>query len=170
MSTLIVLGFDGIHSADEVLNKARSMQQEKLIELEDACVVERTKDGKVHIKQAVNMAAIGAASGGSLGALWGTLVGLLLLNPLAGLALGALAGAGTGAISGALTDFGINDNFIKKLAETIQPDSSALFIQVKEMTEDKVLAELEPFKPRVLKTSLSNTNEEKLKTALKQAA
>ena len=170
MSTLIVLGFDGIHTADEVLNKARSMQQEKLIELEDACVVERTKDGKVHIKQAVNMAAIGAASGGSLGALWGTLVGLLLLNPLAGLALGALAGAGTGALSGALTDFGINDNFIKKLSETIQPDTSALFIQVKEMTEDKVLAELEPFKPRVLKTSLSNASEEKLKTALKQAA
>jgi len=170
MSTLIVLGFDGIHSADEVLNKARSMQQEKLIELEDACVVERTKDGKVHIKQAVNMAAIGAASGGSLGALWGTLVGLLLLNPLAGLALGALAGAGTGAISGALTDFGINDAFIKKLGETIPPESSALFVQVKEMTEDKVLAEIEPFKPRVLKTSLSNANEEKLKNALKQAA
>ena len=38
------------------------------------------------------------------------------------------------------------------------------------MTEDKVLAELEPFKPRVLKTSLSNASEEKLKSALKQAA
>jgi uncharacterized membrane protein len=170
MSTLIVLGFDGIHTADEVLNKARSMQQEKLIELEDACVVERTKDGKVHIKQAVNMTAIGAASGGSLGALWGTLVGLLLLNPLAGLALGALAGAGTGAISGALADFGINDAFIKKLGDTIPPESSALFVQVREMTEDKVLAELEPFKPRVLKTSLSIADEEKLKMALKQAA
>jgi uncharacterized membrane protein len=109
MSTLIVLGFDGLHTADEVLNKTRSMQKEKLIDLEDACVVERTTDGKAHIKQAVNMTAIGAASGGSLGALWGTLVGLLLLNPLAGLALGALAGAGTGALSGALTDFGIND-------------------------------------------------------------
>jgi uncharacterized membrane protein len=170
MSTLIVLGFDGIHTADEVLNKTRSMQQEKLIELEDACVVERTTDGKVHVKQAVNMTAIGAASGGSMGALWGTLVGLLLLNPLAGFALGAIAGAGTGALSGALTDFGINDQFIKKLGDTIQPGSSALFIQVKEMTEDKVLAEIEPFKPRVLKTSLSNANEEKLKTALKQAA
>jgi uncharacterized membrane protein len=170
MSTLIVLGFDGLHTADEVLNKTRSMQKEKLIDLEDACVVERTKDGKAHIKQAVNMTAIGAASGGSLGALWGTLVGLLLLNPLAGLALGALAGAGTGALSGALTDFGINDEFIRKLGETIPPGSSALFIQVRKMTEDKVLAELEPFKPRVLRTSLSNANEEKLKTALKQAA
>jgi uncharacterized membrane protein len=170
MSTLIVLGFDGIHTADEVLNKTRSMQQEKLIELEDSCVVERTEDGKVHIKQAVNMTAIGAASGGSMGALWGTLVGLLLLNPLAGFALGAIAGAGTGALSGALTDFGINDQFIKKLGDTIPPGTSALFIQVKEMTEDKVLAEIEPFRPRVLKTSLSNANEEKLKTALQQAA
>ena len=55
MSTLIVLGFDGIHTADEVLNKTRAMQKEKLIDLEDACVVERTPDGKVHIKQAVNL-------------------------------------------------------------------------------------------------------------------
>jgi uncharacterized membrane protein len=38
------------------------------------------------------------------------------------------------------------------------------------VTEDKVLPEIEPFKPRVLKTSLSNANEEKLKSALKQAA
>ena len=54
MSDLVVLGFDGIHTADEVLNKARSLQKEHLIDLEDACVVEREKDGKVHVKQAVN--------------------------------------------------------------------------------------------------------------------
>ncbi len=36
MSSLIALGFDGIHTADEVLNKARSMQKEHLIDLEDA--------------------------------------------------------------------------------------------------------------------------------------
>jgi uncharacterized membrane protein len=47
MSNLIVLDFDGIHTADEVLNKLRSLQKEQLIDLEDACVVERDKDGKV---------------------------------------------------------------------------------------------------------------------------
>ena len=51
MSNLIVLDFDGIHTADEVLNKLRSLQKEQLIDLEDACVVERAKDGKVHIKR-----------------------------------------------------------------------------------------------------------------------
>jgi uncharacterized membrane protein len=46
MSNLIVLDFDGIHTADEVLNKLRALQKEHLIDLEDACVVERAKDGK----------------------------------------------------------------------------------------------------------------------------
>jgi uncharacterized membrane protein len=40
MSNLVVLGFDGLHTADEVLNKLRSMQKEYLIDLEDACVVD----------------------------------------------------------------------------------------------------------------------------------
>ena len=39
MSNLVVFDFDGIHTADEVLNKLRSLQKE-LIDLEDACVVE----------------------------------------------------------------------------------------------------------------------------------
>jgi uncharacterized membrane protein len=169
MSSLVVLGFDGIHTADEVLNKARSLQKENLIDLEDACVVEREEDGNVHIKQAVNLAAMGAASGGISGVLWGGLVGLLFLNPLAGMAIGGLAGAGAGALSGSLVDYGIDDTFVKKLGETIPPGSSALFVLVKSVTEDKVLPEIEPFKPRVLKTSLSNEAEARLKTALEKA-
>lgn len=170
MSNLVVLGFDGVHTADEVLNKVRSMQKEHLIDLEDACVVERGQDGKVHLKQAVNLTAVGAASGGTWGALWGTLVGLLFLNPLAGMALGALAGAGAGALSGSLADYGINDDFVKDLGKTIPPGSSALFVLVKSVTEDKVLPEIESYKPRVLKTSLSNEEEARLKAELAKAA
>ena len=170
MSTLIVLDFDGIHTADEVLNKVSSLQKEHLVDLEDACVVERDSAGKVHIKQAVNLTALGATSGGTWGALWGALVGILFLNPLAGMAVGAVVGAGAGAVSGSLADYGINDAFVKKLGETIPVNSSALFVLVKRVTEDKVLAEIEPYKPRVLKTSLSNENEARLKAALSQAA
>ena len=169
-STLIVLDFDGIHTADDVLNRLRSLQKEHLVDLEDACVVERDKNGKIHIKQAVNLTAFGAASGGAWGALWGTLVGILFLNPLAGMALGAVAGAGTGALSGSLTDYGINDDFVRKLGETIAVNSSALFVLVRSVTEDKVVAEIEPYKPRILKTSLSKEEETKLKEALSKAA
>jgi len=153
-----------------VLNKLRSLQKEYLIDLEDACVVEREKGGKVHIKQAVNLTAFGAAMGGLRGALWGTLVGLLFLNPLAGMAIGGITGAGVGAFSGSLTDYGIRDDFIRKLGETIPEGSSALFVLFRSVTEDKVLPEIEPYKPRVLKTSLSNEAEARLRAALSKTA
>jgi uncharacterized membrane protein len=108
--------------------------------------------------------------GGGGRALWGTLVGLLFLNPLAGMTIGAVTGAGIGALSGSLSDYGIRDDFAKQLAETIPPGSSALFILFRSVTVDKVLAEIEPSKPRVLKTSLSNESEQRLKTVLSKAA
>src|SRR6185312_17533418 len=163
MSNLVVLDFDGMNTADEVLNKLRSMEKEYLIDLEDACVVERDQNGKIHIKQAVNLTALGAAGGGSKGALWGAIVGLLFLNPLAGMAIGAVTGAGAGALAGSLSDYGIPDDFVKKLGETIPQNSSALCVLIRSVTADKVIPELEPYKPRVLQTSLSNEQEEKLK-------
>lgn len=166
MSDLVILGFDGFHTADEVLNKLRSLQKEHLVDLEDAVVVERDSDGKVHIKQAVNLTAIGAATGGSQGALWGMLFGLLFLNPLAGMAIGAVAGAGAGALSGSLSDYGIRDDFVKNIGATIPTGSSALCCLFRTVTGDKVFPELEPYKPRVLKTSLSNEQEAKLKGML----
>jgi len=170
MSNLVVLDFDGMHTADEVLNKLRSMQKEYLIDLEDACVVERDKKGKIHIKQSVNLTALGAAGGGSRGALLGAIVGLLFLNPLAGMAIGALTGAGAGALAGSLSDYGIRDDFIKQLGETIPKESSALFILFRSVNEDKVLPELKAYKPRILRTSLSNEGEQRLKSALAAAA
>ena len=166
MSDLVVLDFDGVGTADAVLTKLRGLQQEHLIDLEDACIVVHTEAGKVQVKQAMNLTKLGAASGASTGMLIGALAGLLLLNPLAGMAAGGLAGAGFGALSGSLADYGINDEFIKNLGKTIPKGSSALFALIKRSTPDKVLPEIEPFKPRVLKTSLSQEQEDKLKAAL----
>lgn len=170
MSDLVVLDFNGVGTADEVLTKLRGMQKEYLIDLEDACVVVHTDTGKVQVKQAVNLTSIGAASGASTGMLIGALAGLLVLNPLAGMAVGGLAGAGFGALSGSMADFGINDEFIKNLGKTIPKGSSALFLLIKRSTPDKVLPELESFKPRVLKTSLSKEQEDKLRVALSATA
>ncbi len=170
MGDLVVLDFDGVQTADEVLTKLRAMQKEHLVDLEDACVVIRDEEGKVQIKQAINLTALGASGGASTGMLLGALAGLLVLNPLAGMAVGGLAGAGFGALSGSLSDYGINDDFIKDLGNKIPNNSSALFLLVKRSTPDKVLPEIEPFKPRVVKTSLSNEQEERLKKALAGAA
>jgi uncharacterized membrane protein len=166
MNDLVVLDFDGVATADDVLTKLRSLQKEHLIDLEDACVVVHTEAGKVQVKQAVNLTSIGAASGASTGILIGALAGLLVLNPLAGMAVGGLAGAGFGALSGSLADYGINDEFIKDLGRTIPKGSSALFMLIKRSTPDKVLPEIEAFRPRVLKTSLSKEQEDRLRAAL----
>ncbi len=166
MSDLVVLGFDGTSTADEVLTKLRSLKKENLIDLEDACVVVRDASGAVQIKQAVHLVSIGAASGASTGMLIGALAGLLVLNPLAGMAVGGLAGAGFGALSGSLADYGINDEFIKDVGKHIANGSSALFVLIKSSTPDKVLPEIQPFNPRILKTSLSKKQEDDLRAAL----
>jgi uncharacterized membrane protein len=170
MSDLVVLDFDGVGKADEVLTKLRSLQKEHLIDLEDACVVVHTEAGKVQVKQALNLTKAGAATGLSTGMLIGALAGLLVLNPLAGMVVGGLSGAGFGALSGKMADYGINDEFIKSLGKTIPKGTSALFALIKSSTPDKVLPEIERFKPRVLRTSLSREQEDKLRAALHTTA
>jgi uncharacterized membrane protein len=146
--------------------KLQALQKEYVVELEDAVVVVRDTNGKVHLKQAVNLAGIGAASGAVWGGLFGVLVGVLFLNPLVGFATGVAVGAGTGALSAALADYGINDNFIKSMANEFPPGTSGLFILARRMNFDKVLPELKAFGGKVLKTSLSNEEEEHLRHAL----
>ena len=170
MSDLIVVAFPGEDTADQVLNKLQALQKEHLIDLEDACVVVRDRNGKVHVKQAVNLVGLEAASGGAFGAFWGTLIGLLFLNPLAGLFTGAAFGAGAGALSGMLSDYGINDDFIRSLGETLEPGTSALFVLVRRATLDKVLPEVRPFGGKVIRTSLSTEQEARLRRALEDVA
>jgi uncharacterized membrane protein len=166
MSEFIVVAFEEPSKADEVLNELRTLQKGYLIDLEDAVVAVRRSDGKVQLKQSVNLVGMSAASGGLWGALWGTLVGLLFLNPLIGFAMGTMVGAGTGALAGALSDYGIDDNFVRELAKTLSPNSSAIFILVRKMQPEKVLSELSRFRGRVLRTSLSPEQEARLQAAL----
>ncbi len=158
MSELIVIGYNNLFEAEEVRLKLVKMQQDYLIDLEDAVVAVKNADGKVKLNQAYQLTAAGAISGG----FWGALIGLLFLNPL----LGAVVGASAGAISGALTDVGINDDFMKELSETLKPGTSALFVLVRKVTPDKALDELQGTGGKVIKTSLSHDDEAKLQAAL----
>jgi uncharacterized membrane protein len=157
MSELIVFSFPTETGATEMDETIHYLMKEELIDLKDAAVVVRKPDGKIKVKQATNLVGLGAVGG----AFWGMLIGLLFWAPWLGLAIGAVAGA----ISGKLSDYGINDDFIKEVSETIKPGGSALFLLITEWTEDKVLERLKKFNPTVVKTSLSNEEEQKLKAA-----
>ncbi len=166
MSELVVVGFDNTQESDRALNQLVRLSKEHLIDLEDAVVAIRSEDGTVRIKQSVNLVGLGAAQGSLSGALWGSLVGLLFLNPLLGFAAGAAVGAGSGALAGSLSDYGIDDDLIRSIGETLQPNTSALFVLVRKAQPEKVMNELSGFRGRVIRSSLSPDQEKRLQEAL----
>ena len=168
MADLVVVAYDGENTADQVLNTLRQLQKEYLIDLEDAVVAVRDKNGKVRIKQSVPLVTMSAAGGAVWGGLFGLLIGLLFLNPLLGWAAGLAMGAGAGALSGALADYGINDDFIKEIGKSLERGKSAIFMLVRRVNTDKALPELAKFGGRILRTSLSNEQEARLKRALEE--
>lgn len=161
MSNLIVIVYPSEHQAEQVRLDFIKMQKQYLVSLEDAVIAVKRPDGKVKLHQMYNLTLGGAVSG----AIWGVLIGLIFMMPMFGLILGA----GTGAAAGALSDAGINDDFMKELASTLTPGSSALFVLVDSQITDKVRAELEGTGGKILQTSLSTLDEEKLQKALDEA-
>lgn len=158
MSDLIAVAYPDKATAETVRQKLAQLTLEHTIELEDAVVVDRDENGKVHLHQAVNPIARGATGG----ALWGGLIGLLFLAPL----FGMLVGAAAGGAGGALVDVGVNDQFMKELGAKLAPGGAALIVLVRKMTPDKVLPEISQYGGEVIQTSLDDEAEEKLRELL----
>ena len=157
MSELMVFAFDTEDGALQMRDKLLDIRKRRLVQLADAAVVVRRQDGKVKVKQLTNLVGGGAFGG----AFWGLLIGLLFTAPWLGLAVGAAAGAAIGG----LTDYGVDDKFIKEVGSTIQPGNSALFLLMHEATLEKWMDELREFNPTVLQTTLSKEDEAKLRAA-----
>ncbi len=158
MSDLVVLALDTEIGAEEMRDELVRLQKEHLITLSDAAVVIRQQDGHVKVKQAVSLVGVGAMGG----AFWGLLIGILFWMPW----LGMIIGAASGALAGRFSDVGVDDEFIEQVGSTVQPGNSALFLLVEKVTHDKVITDLMKFKNvKVLKTSLSQEQEDKLKAA-----
>jgi uncharacterized membrane protein len=158
MSDLVVIVYETEAKAEEMRKKVFDLQKEYLIELGDAAIAVKQPDGNVKLNQLLNTTAAGAASGG----LWGLLIGMVFLNPLLGVALGAASGA----LGGALSDYGVNDKFMKDLSESLQPGNAALFLLIRKVTGDKVLEAVKGTGGTVLKTSLDDSKEKALRDAL----
>ncbi|RNJ50623.1 DUF1269 domain-containing protein [Methylocystis hirsuta] len=158
MNDLLVIAFPSEEKAEEVRQKLFSMQKEYLIELGDAVVAVKNADGAIKLNQLFSTTALGGVSG----AFWGALIGLIFMMPLAGAAIGA----GAGAVSGALTDFGIDDKFMKDVAAAVPPGGAALFLLVRKMTTDKVLEGLKGVGGVVLRTSFDKSKDDAIRAAL----
>ena len=161
MSELIVIGYETPEQAEEARAELMTMTREYLVDVADAVVAEADKKGNVKLNQMVNMWTAGAAGG----AFWGLLIGMIFFNPL----LGVAVGAGAGALGGALTDYGINDKFMKEVASVLQPGQAALFMMVRTNASDKVIERLGEHGGRVLRTNLDTDAENHLRKAFDDA-
>ena len=157
-SSLIVLAFDTMDEAEQVHEALVKGKKEGLVTIEDAAVVVKDADGKVHVKNQVSRTTWAATGvGGALGLLIGT-----IFFPIGGLVLG-LAG---GAVVGRLMDLGVDGKFVKDVGEQIKPGTSALFVLVKGENPAAEVAILRPYKGRVLQTTLDSDAEQAIRDAL----
>jgi len=158
MTTLTVWKFESPTGASEALSKLASLQKQKLISIEDAAIVEWPEGKKKpKTRQAQNMAGMGALSG----AFWGMLFGLLFFIPFFGMAVGAAMGA----LAGHFSDYGIDDDFIQSVRDQVTEGTSALFLLSGSATVDKLQEQLKGQVGTLIKSNLSQEQEDKLREA-----
>jgi uncharacterized membrane protein len=160
-SRIVVFGFDDRYAAAATLEDFGDMQEEGLIEIEDAVVASRGSGSTVDIEQTRPLTGKYAGRGGGVGLLAGLLVG----GPILGLVLGA----SVGAIISELKDYGIDDKFVRQVSESVRPNSSALFLLVKEAKAEEVLERLRSLNAKVLTTTLPEEAEKRLRETLAEA-
>jgi uncharacterized membrane protein len=160
-SNIVVLGFENQYGAEAMLDNVQKWQEEGLIEVEDAVLVLAGPDGKAEIQETHR------SEGGKF-ALRGGGVGLVAGALLGGPILGLVAGVTAGAIKGKRKDkgYGLEDDFVQAASGWVRPETSALFLLVKQADAEQMRAKLQPFKAAVLTTTLAPEQEKRLRQAL----
>jgi uncharacterized membrane protein len=161
MSTLAVIAYPQQDTAAMAAAKLRDLQKEFLIQLEDVAWVTKNPEGKMKLHQGTSLTGTAAAGG----AFWGFLFGLIFLVPIFGMAVGAA----TGALAGKLSDYGIDDKWIKDVAAGIPNGGSALFVMARNTNAERVLPEMAKFGGNVIRTNLTEEQEQSLEQALAPA-
>jgi uncharacterized membrane protein len=122
MADLVVVTFRGQDDARRALEDLRSAQANGGVSIDDAEMIWRDADGKVHHSGEVDRTTkAGAVGGGALGLLLG-----FVFFPVLGLALGAIAGG----LIGKSLQHGVDKQLIKDVTDDLQPGTSALFVLV----------------------------------------
>ncbi|MEM7271891.1 MAG: DUF1269 domain-containing protein [Actinomycetota bacterium] len=129
---LVVFTFPDEDGSTTALQRIVTAKQENthvpLIAVNDAAVAIKNDRGKVKVRQTLESAIKGSRVAG--GGFWGLLIGLLFGGPL----LGAVIGAGIRAFSNRNIDFGIDNDFIADVSNSLEPGQSALFLLAADTT------------------------------------
>jgi uncharacterized membrane protein len=155
MSTLVVVAYNELHKAEELRVKLQEMQSRYLLDVAEVVVATIDEKGKIKLDHAGDLTDRSAACAGFAGS-GASLANLILMN------------AAPGRVFGALAEAGINDHFMKELAATLVPGSSALFVLTRRPSPDRdqMLEEVKGLGGKILMTSLSEEDQAKLQAAL----
>ena len=158
MANLVVITFDNAEEAGKVRESLRSIEKQGLLSLDDSAVIVKDEAGKIHVKNQTDRGVVvGAVGGGMLGVLIGS-----IFFPFAGFIGGALAGA----VVGKMADLGVDQKFVHEVGAALKPDSSAIFIMVREANATAAIAALKPYQGKVYHTSLPGETEQELRDIL----
>ncbi len=158
MATVTVLEFDTPEKAGEVLELVQSLQKQHLIKVLDAAIVSWPVGKKApHTRQLVDLVGAGAIGG----MFWGLLFGMIFFTPLFGMAIGAAFGA----LGGSFRDYGIDDDFIKRIRSEVTEGTSALFLMTSDAVLDRVAEAMKDIQFKIIATNLSHEQEQKLREA-----
>jgi uncharacterized membrane protein len=159
MNTLTVWRFDSPEGAREALPDLERLVTAGEASVDDAALVSwpcgRRKPSET---------GVGSLTGpGRLwGGFWGVLLALIFITPLAGPTFGAAAGA----VAGTMADFGVADDFVKRVREDIVPGTSALFVISDRASAGRLGAELQGAAVACVRLALSPAQEQRLRDAL----
>lgn len=157
---MIVVAFENETVAEQVLESLKGMERLEVVDLKSAAVIVRSGSGDVRIKETSDFDAKQGAIGGALA---GGVLGLLR----GGLFKGAFLGAAGGAAAGKFIDLGLEDDFLKEVGDSLEPNSSAIVALVDFEQVDRAMQELEKFEGgRILRHSLSAEVYKKLSEAV----
>ena len=151
--------------ASELLLALANLAGEGKLKLHDAVIVAKDDDGGTRIVETVDVTP---AKGALSGTWWGMLAGLIIGGPaFLGAALG---GAAAGALYGKLVDKGLEDQWVKDMAEWISSGTSALLLLVDSGFDAAVVEELKRFEGigRVAGTTLPAGTRAEIEAALGQ--
>jgi uncharacterized membrane protein len=165
MSQLIVIGYPDSAAAERARDELLSLSNDCLTRLSEVVVAARDGNGKLRLNHVVDFWTLGTA----LGSIGGLLLGVIFLHPI----FGVLVGAAAGTMRGVLTDSGIDEDFVKALAELLRPGQAALLLRRDLIPErdvrDEVIEKLAASGGRVLKTDLAPNQERRLREAFEGA-
>ena len=177
MSELVVVGFkQDMYRVSEVLNTLQDMNDSWVVDLSDAVAVYRDYNGKLRVDQSYQLTT---KEGAGWGGLLGGLIGALLAAPFtagasvaAVMTAGTLSGVALGATAGAIDaeswkeDYGISEDFVRRVGTLVQPGDSAIFALLRTVDPDLVAAQFKGYGGTILRTTLNADQRAKVEATL----